>query len=199
MVTSEARPGRPRDPAVDGRIFDAALTVYAERGWSGFSFEVVARVAGVGKNALYIRWRTREDLLVSALERFIIAVQDIDRGSVREDLRHVFASMIETFAGPADLAPLRVLLEAQAAPELFTRFATVAVSRLVAVRAAIERGVARGELRPDTDVVLLADLIGGAVISRSLTAPFDPAGSPVTDPAAFVDRVLDHVLSSSRR
>jgi DNA-binding transcriptional MerR regulator/predicted nucleic acid-binding protein len=46
---ARARPGRPRDPNLESRVFAAALRVYAEAGWSGFSFDAVARRAGVGK------------------------------------------------------------------------------------------------------------------------------------------------------
>src|ERR1700759_5494534 len=38
-------PGRPRDPNLEARVFAAALAIYAEAGWSGFSFEAVARSA----------------------------------------------------------------------------------------------------------------------------------------------------------
>ena len=44
----------------------AALAVYAEAGWSGFSFDAVARRAGVGKAPLYLRWASKEDLLLAA-------------------------------------------------------------------------------------------------------------------------------------
>ena len=172
----------------------AALAVYRDRGWSGFSFDAVAREAGVGKNAIYLRWRTREDLLVAALERFIVAVPDLDRGSVHDDLLHLVASMAETFTGPAGLTPLRILLEAHSAPSLFDRFTEVAGSRVAAVRDAIRRGVDRGELPADTDVSVLGDAIGGAVINQVLIAPFDPAGSALADPMAFARRVLDQVL-----
>lgn len=196
MATPEPRaaPGRPRDPAIEARVFDAALAVYRARGWSGFSLDAVARVSGVGKNALYLRWRTREQLLVAALEQFIVTVPDLERGSVHDELRHLVASMAETFTGPAGLSPLRVLLEAQTAPELFARFAELARSRVVAVREAVERGVARGELPADTDVIVLSDLLGGAVINQALIAPFDPAGSALADPVEFANRVLDQVF-----
>jgi hypothetical protein len=136
---------------------------------------------------------------VSALEQFIVAVPELDRGSVREDLLHLVASMAETVAGPAGLTPLRVLLEAHTAPALFDRFATVAATRVAAVRAAVERGVERGELPPGTDVVVLADLLGGAVINQALIAPFDPAGSAVTDPMSFARRVVDQLLPAGDR
>ena len=38
--------GRPLDPGLEDRVFDAAIALYAETGWAGFSFEAVARRAG---------------------------------------------------------------------------------------------------------------------------------------------------------
>jgi AcrR family transcriptional regulator len=196
MTSTEARsqPGRPRDPALEARVFAAALELYAGRGWSGFSFDALARRAQVGKNALYLRWSSREELLVAALEQHIVAVPDLDRGSVRDDLRHLVASMARTFTGPAGLAPLRVLMEAQTAPELFAAFAAVARTRVDAVRRAIERGVERGELPASTDVVVLADALGGAVINQALIAPFDVAGSALAEPVEFATRVVGQLL-----
>jgi AcrR family transcriptional regulator len=67
---SEVRgPGRPRDPNLESRVFAAVRTIYAEAGWSGFSFDAVARSAGVGKAPLYLRWKTKEDLLLSSTGR----------------------------------------------------------------------------------------------------------------------------------
>jgi AcrR family transcriptional regulator len=178
---------------MEKRVFAAALAVYADAGWSGFSFDVVARAAGVGKHAMYLRWSTREELLVAALEDSIVAVPDLDRGSVREDLLHLVTSMTQSLTGPSGLTPLRVLLEAHAAPELFARFAQVASTRVEAARAAIRRGVARGELPAGTDVVVLADAIGGAVINQALVVPFDPDAERL-DPHEFAARVIDQLL-----
>ena len=191
---SRAKSGRPRDPGMEARVFAAALAVYGEAGWSGFSLDVVARAAGVGKNAIYLRWSSREELLVAALENSIVAVPDLDRGSVREDLLHLVSAMMQSLAGPSGLTPLRVLLEAHAAPELFARFAEVAAARVEATRAAIRRGVERGELPSDTDVVVLADALSGAAVNRALVAPFDANAIPGLDAREFAERVVDQLL-----
>jgi len=60
--------GRPADPGIERRVLAAALTVYGEVGWAGFTLDRVARRAPVGKAALYRRWPTKEDLLLAALE-----------------------------------------------------------------------------------------------------------------------------------
>ena len=191
---SRAKAGRPRDPAMEGRVFAAALALYTEAGWSGFSLDVVARAAGVGKHAIYLRWSTREELLVAALEHSMVAVPDLDRGSVREDLLHLVTAMMQSLSGPSGLTPLRVLLEAHVAPELFAKFAEVAALRVEAARAAIRRGIERGELPPDTDVMVLADSVSGAAVNRALVAPFDVDATHGIDPHEFAVRVIDQLL-----
>src|ERR1700731_4692469 len=64
----QAGRGRPADPDIERRVIAAALSVYGEAGWAGFSLDRVARRAPVGKAALYRRWPTKEDLLLAALE-----------------------------------------------------------------------------------------------------------------------------------
>ena len=55
------RPGRRRDPELDERVLEAALTVYARQGWAGFNFDAVAREAGCGRPALYRRWQSKRN------------------------------------------------------------------------------------------------------------------------------------------
>jgi AcrR family transcriptional regulator len=57
------RRGRPRDPAADRAILEAARTVLARKGFTGTSMEGIARTAGVGKDTLYRRWSSKEDLI----------------------------------------------------------------------------------------------------------------------------------------
>jgi AcrR family transcriptional regulator len=65
MVTSTttARRGRPRDPGADRAILDSARDVLAKRGFTGASMEEIARTAGVGKDTLYRRWRSKQELV----------------------------------------------------------------------------------------------------------------------------------------
>ncbi len=63
LETHHARRGRPRDPRRDRAIFDAARTVLAERGFTGASMEAIANTASVGKDTLYRRWSSKEQLV----------------------------------------------------------------------------------------------------------------------------------------
>ena len=61
------RRGRPRDPAIDEAILDAAREVIAERGYTGASIDQIARTAGVGKDTLYRRWDSKQALVIQLL------------------------------------------------------------------------------------------------------------------------------------
>ncbi|WP_277676165.1 helix-turn-helix domain-containing protein [Saccharopolyspora rectivirgula] len=51
--------GRPRDQEVDRKIAEAAILLFGERGWAGFSVEAVAKRAGVGKASIHLRWSSK--------------------------------------------------------------------------------------------------------------------------------------------
>jgi len=56
--------GARRNPEARVAILDAARSLLAERGYSGFSIEEVARRAGSGKPTIYRWWPTKADLII---------------------------------------------------------------------------------------------------------------------------------------
>ena len=76
--------GRPRDARADRAILDATPELIAEYGVRGFRTGDVAGRAGVGKGAIYRRYRSKDALVtaaVAALVREEIALPDT--GSTR--------------------------------------------------------------------------------------------------------------------
>src|SRR5919109_2832266 len=94
------RPGRRRDPQVEGRALAAALELYAEVGWSGFSFDAVARRAGIGKAPIYLRWSSKEDLLLDAFSAYLEAIPIRDSGDLRSDLLDYTCHLMREKARP---------------------------------------------------------------------------------------------------
>jgi AcrR family transcriptional regulator len=68
MQAETTKRGRPRDPSVDQAILDAARSVVAKKGFTGASMDEIARCAGVGKDTLYRRWKSKEDLVLHLLK-----------------------------------------------------------------------------------------------------------------------------------
>jgi AcrR family transcriptional regulator len=74
-TTKQPRRGRPRDPAVDRAILESARSVLASKGFTGTSMEEIARTAGVGKDTLYRRWKSKEELVQHLLS--VLAAESV--------------------------------------------------------------------------------------------------------------------------
>jgi hypothetical protein len=82
-----------------------------------------------------------------------------------------------------------VIAEASVNPEMRAVLGAFVRDRRQRPRAVVIRGIERGQLRPDTDVELLLDLLGGTVFYRELVS-----GEPADE--EFVGRLLDVVLAA---
>ena len=196
-VCDEARgPGRPRDPDLESRVFAAALKIYAEAGWSGFSFEAVARTASVGKAPLYLRWKNKEDLLLAALSAYYRNVSIRDSGNLRNDLVEYAARLLESKASPDGWAFLRIHLEATVIPALQARFSSqIAIPHVEGARALLHRAIDRGDLPADAPVDLLLDSLYGAIVIRMILSPPAQRAELATEPHRYAVPIVDFVLS----
>ena len=60
--------GRPRSAAVDRAILDMALALFVEGGLENVSYDQISKRSGVSRAAIYRRWASRPQLLISAIE-----------------------------------------------------------------------------------------------------------------------------------
>jgi AcrR family transcriptional regulator len=159
-------PGRPRDRATDVAILDATERLLGRRGYEAMTVEQVAAAAGVSKPTIYLRYRSKRDLVAAMIDRLRPPLPESPAGSVARDL----VALIETQRQWVDLHGLRivaaVLLEQDDHPELMERFKqrVVEPSRR-AFAAVLEAGVARGELPADS--VEIVDALIGAYWART--------------------------------
>jgi AcrR family transcriptional regulator len=182
--------GRPKDARADRAILETTLELIAERGAHAFRTEDVAARAGVGKGAIYRRYRSKEELVtaaVAALVREEIAVPDT--GSTRGDLLALMREAVELYRSslPGRLVPKLIGAMADN-PELAraVRDGFVAVRRS-ALSEVLRRGVERGDLRSDLDLELALDVLGGPLFYRLLVT-----GGPLDEQLA--EGVADLIL-----
>jgi len=148
------RPGRPRSEQAEQAIIEATLDLFAEEGFDGVCVEAVAARAGVGKATIYRRWPNKEELLLAALGALKSPYPEPAGVSVREDLIAMLSVMVADMADPRKARRYALLLgEGEKYPRLMARYKeTVVQPRRELMRSVIRRGIATGELRPDTDV-----------------------------------------------
>lgn len=170
---SEATSNAPRlsgaavkRPQITDALAKTFFEEWARVGYSALSLNSVARKAGVGKAALYRRWRSKADMaadLIRELSAGAIAMLDPgDQGSLEADLYGALLIGRRLF---------RHRLVRRIMPDLYTALprepALAAAIRLVEMarekkfRALIDRAIARSELPADIDRRAATDMIIG--------------------------------------
>src|SRR5438552_296615 len=84
MTNAQERKAQERQ-ARRRRIQEAARTVFAEKGYAGASIELIARAAQLSVGAIYLYFRSKEDLYTSLVED-TLTVFDVEMARVREDV-----------------------------------------------------------------------------------------------------------------
>jgi AcrR family transcriptional regulator len=174
-------------------IFDAALELLADKGYDGLTIEGVAERARVNKTTIYRWWPSKPALLGAALiDAPLLGFEVPDTGSLRGDLEALVRIGLTLFTTPpAAQIAVAALGAASRSPELAAHARAFFADRLDRERPIFERAVARGELAPDTDPMLLMDLLGGVVWLRVVLRQM-----PVEDD--FVTRAVSIVLDGAR-
>lgn len=187
------RAGRRRDPEVDAAILDAALELFQQDGYRGVTIEGVAARAGVGKASVYRRYPTRAALVVHAARERLCLIHDlVDTGDLRADLLALILPLIDRLSGPQGPMLTAFMCERTRDAELSAEWERSVIGRKREhVRALIVAAIDRGDLPPDTDVELTAELPSAVIWHHALN------GLPVD--RALADRILDHLLGHAAR
>jgi AcrR family transcriptional regulator len=180
-VTAAARvrrpPGRPRSAEADAAILDAAIELFADEGYEGFTVEAVATRAGVGKATVYRRYPGKLDLVVAACRARADLGRDApDTGSTHGDLRAIVDGLIETLTStPLGRAVPVLVAEAARVPELDAQHQAVVREKRNRIRVVVDRAIDRGDVRASVDPDLVIDACVGPVFYRFLVtrAPLD--------------------------
>lgn len=179
MSESEAHPrprGRPRNAAARKAIVAATLRLLAERGVQGATIGAIAAQAGVGRNTIYRRWLTKEELVADAL-RELTAERNV--GDEDGDLYGVLLGWIRDYTRVlADPVFGRILPGVLGELQRNPAFAQVYADRVVRPRRQVLLDLLtlarkRGEIRPNAQVEHVADLLAGPPFLRLL-----PLGLP---------------------
>lgn len=198
LSTAQTLPGRPRDPAVDHRIREATLGLYATHGWQGFTLDAAAKAAKVGKSALYRRWSNKSDLLVHVLLG-VSDVTSVDTGSLREDLLVLAQQFADAYFGPHRIALIRFQVESAIIPELAEAGESTTRRQVLAGRGIIRRGIARRELPQHASPTILMAMLHGAVLTHSLSYPSHLEDKVRQELPVFLEDLVDSVIAASHR
>ena len=200
-------PGSPkfrrRKAARPGEIVDAALAVFAEKGFAAARLDEIAARAGVSKGALYLYFETKEDLFRAVVEQAIAPnVQAIRAmiaahpGPIWDLLRLVperLAVVLETL--PVGGVVKMVIGEAGNFPELARVWHDDLVAHILgAMTDAIAAAQKRGEVRPGDPRVFALEFIAPMLVGVIWRETFVPAGAQPFDLPALARQHVETMV-----
>ncbi|HLZ63022.1 MAG TPA: TetR/AcrR family transcriptional regulator [Ktedonosporobacter sp.] len=171
-------PGRPRSDQSHRAILQAAREILEQEGYRAMTIEAIAARAGVSKKTIYRWWPSKAAVALEALAAYTDELVPFpDTGSLERDLLTYFEYSIAGLRSPSGDMLRGLAAEAQLDPEFEREFQrSFIVPRKEDLVALLKRGAQRGELAPDIDLHVLADMIYGAKWYRLLLYP-----SPLDD------------------
>jgi TetR/AcrR family fatty acid metabolism transcriptional regulator len=149
--------------ATRDRILQAALEVFAAKGYHRALVDDIVRVSGTSKGALYHHFQNKEALFLALVDEFAGRLADavgIAIGGAHGALGKVEAALtagLETFAQHRQLAHILLLESMSLGPSYQAKRLDVHARFAALIRAHLDEAVAEGSIAPlDTRVATLA-------------------------------------------
>lgn len=196
MATETARRRTSAGPVLQTEVTDAIQAAFfeelAEVGYGRLSIDAVAKRAGVGKAAIYRRWRSKLDITVALTSAVAVAAIDVpDTGSLRGDIRQYLENASHALTHPLARHIIPDLLaEASRNPALADALVpTLRTPRRAKAAVLFRRAIKRGELPADSDIELCMDMMGGPLYWR-----LSVVNTPTSDD--YLDRLTDKIMAA---
>lgn len=180
LSASRARRRAPAKAARGGgdkreRILDAAVRVFAKKGFHATRVSEVAKAAGVADGTIYLYFKSKDELLVSLfedrVERLLTFMQTElpATAGASDKLRRIIELQLGLFEGERDLAEVITVILRQSSKLLKEYAAPKFSAYLDVIAGVIAEGQASGELRSDLTPHLVARAIFGALDGITMT------------------------------
>ncbi|OYX05241.1 MAG: TetR family transcriptional regulator [Caulobacter vibrioides] len=181
---------RRRSDARPGEIVQAALEVFAEKGFAAAKLDEIAKRAGISKGALYLYFETKEDIFRAVVREAVVPNIDVVEGMLAHatlpfpDLLRLAVGRIVAMAGSSRVGAVAKLVigESRNFPELARVWHDEVISRaLGALTGVLERAQARGEIRPGDARLQAFSIIGPLLMGVLWQETFAPVGASAVD------------------
>src|SRR5580700_5902409 len=147
------------------RILDAAVRVFARKGFYLTRVSEVAKAAGVADGTIYLYFKSKDDLLVSLFEHRIERLLTY----MDTELQRVIELQLGLLEGERDLAEVVTVILRQSTKLMKEYAAPKFTAYFDAIAKVIAEGQASGELRADISPHLAARAIFGALDAITMT------------------------------
>ncbi|HZU82023.1 MAG TPA: TetR/AcrR family transcriptional regulator [Polyangiaceae bacterium] len=188
------------------RILDAAVRVFAKKGFHATRVSEVATAAGVADGTIYLYFKSKDALLLSLFEDRVdklLAFIDVELPRVPgapQKLRRIIELQLGLLESERDLAEVITVIFRQSTKLMKEQAAPKFAAYLDAIARVVADGQAAGELRDDVSPHLAARAIFGALDGISMTWALGKAdrGGLVRASGQLADIVLRGLAPSAQ-
>ncbi|WP_338691577.1 TetR/AcrR family transcriptional regulator [Bradyrhizobium sp. 26S5] len=195
-VAQDRARGRPRDSDADEAILRAAVELFIENGAEAVNFERIAKLTGITRATIYRRWKSRDELLITAIRHTKgpgrdspEAFANMSPSELLHFLRDAFVAALTRPELPRLVARLIGLLPDHS--EVLTIYRDEFVEpRWQAISNVLEKARRTGALPRLPDKELLRELLSGAITYRLLMREGIPQQKAERK---WVDKLMDQL------
>ena len=195
-------------PRADGgkreRILDAAVRIFADKGFYNAKVSEIAREAGVADGTIYLYFKSKDDLLISLFEARMADVNDDVRAALAsahdpvEKLRAVIRlhlSLVERNRHLAEVLTVELRQSArfmkEYSPQAFAKY-------LALVGSILEEGQKKGVFRRNLDPAVFRRALFGAIDEISLEWVLRAKDAALPSPVAVGEQISEFILRGLR-
>lgn len=181
------------------RIIDAAVEVFAEKGFFGARVSEIADAAGVADGTIYLYFKSKDDILISLFEekmaeilaRFVAILQELEDPEAK--LRRYVIEHLKLVAEQPKLMQV-LTVELRQSARFMKEYSPQAFAKYLAlVGGILEEGQKKGVFRKTLDPAIFRRALFGAIDEISLEWVLRRDGS-VPNPTAVGEQMSDFVL-----
>jgi TetR/AcrR family fatty acid metabolism transcriptional regulator len=181
-----------RDPDKPQQIVDAAVRVFARKGYFSSRVSDIAREAGIAAGTIYLYFDTKEEILIKVfrekMAEFVAALWKAiaNEPDATAKVRRLIGMHFQILEENPDVAEV-VQLELRQSQKLFRGPATQEVGAYFALIASVlEQGVAEGSFRSDLAVKVATKMLFGAMDQMATSWVLGKRGYRLADLAGTV-------------
>jgi TetR/AcrR family transcriptional regulator, fatty acid metabolism regulator protein len=185
-----------RDPDKPQQIIEAAVRVFARKGYYNSRVSDIAREAGIAAGTIYLYFKTKDDILVTLfrekMAEFVASLRKAvaDEPDAVAKVRRLVALHFLMLEGNPELAEV-VQVELRQGQKFFRGASSQEIGAYFSlIGSVLEEGVAQGRFRPGLPIKTATKMLFGAMDQMATSWVLGKRGYRLTDTAPQVAEIF---------
>ncbi len=191
-----------RDPDKPQQIIEAAVRIFARKGYYNARVADIAREAGMAAGTIYLYFKTKDDILVSLfrekMARFVAALRKAiaDEPDAGAKLRRLIVLHLQMLEQNPELAEVVQVEQRQGQKFLRGASAHEIAAYFALIESVLEEGMAQGQFRRDLPLKVAVKALFGAMDQMATSWVLGKRGYRLAGTAGAVAEIFLHGIAA---